>query len=399
MTDFNEQVAGEQILGSRDSQQDAFAAYTLPSSSDTMETALLLLADGMGGHAGGELASTTVMENFSDYYMQATGNIVEKLQESLALTTEKLATVSKDNIALRKMGTTLIAVVVFADSIQWLSVGDSPLWLFRQGVLTRLNEDHSMVPMLEDLVEIGRMTAEEAAEAPNRHVLRSIVNNEPSKMVDVCQTPYGLESGDLLLLASDGLETLSDAQIVEVLNQGHNNPIKDIVDQLLSQVSAAEKKNQDNSTLLIYRHPDRVKQVVPTLKATASQTGPMAPPKIRAQGSSQSLVPKLLIILLLCGVAVLTFFYLGTSKNTVLFRGKTQPPVFASDKEEKIKKYAKDPRLNSVVKEIKIPLKKQEDPPLPVLKPAQLPEKPARFTSKTPIKPVPADSPKDIHND
>ena len=89
-----------------------------------------------------------------------------------------------------------------------MSVGDSPLLLFRRGEIALLNEDHSLAPELDRLAKIGRITAEQAKTDPRRHMLRSAVTGEELDLVDVSRKPLVLEAGDYVILASDGVQTL-----------------------------------------------------------------------------------------------------------------------------------------------------------------------------------------------
>ena len=94
------------------------------------------------------------------------------------------------------MGSTVVVAVISRDGIDWISVGDSPLWLFRDGRLRRLNADHSMAPVLASLVAAGRMTAEQAATDSNRHALRSAVMGEEIHLVDVSSQPVAVRKTD-----------------------------------------------------------------------------------------------------------------------------------------------------------------------------------------------------------
>ena len=156
------------------------------------------------------------------------------------------------NPGLAGMGSTLVAAVVSPQGLNWISVGDSPLWLFRKGALERLNADHSMAPVLADLVSTGRMTEEEAARDPNRHSLRSAVTGEDIHLVDVSPQPVPVEKGDRLLLASDGLMTLGDREIAGILAETQNAPLEEGAAALIEAVEAADNPRQDNTTLLLY---------------------------------------------------------------------------------------------------------------------------------------------------
>ena len=150
------------------------------------------------------------------------------------------------------MGSTLVAAVISPRGLEWISVGDSPMWLFREGRLRRLNADHSMASVFEDLVVAGRMTAEEAATDPKRHALRSAVMGDEIHLLDVSSQPVAVKKGDRLLLASDGLMTLDDGEIARILQHTRNAPLEDSARALIQAIEAAEHPHQDNATVLLY---------------------------------------------------------------------------------------------------------------------------------------------------
>ena len=115
-----------------------------------------------------------------------------------------------------------------------------------------LNADHSMAPFLADLVATGRMTEEEAARDPSRHSLRSAVMGDDIHLIDVSSQPVAVRKGDRLLLASDGLMTLSDQEIAEILRKTQDAPLEDSAAALIQAVEAAEHPYQDNTTVLLY---------------------------------------------------------------------------------------------------------------------------------------------------
>ena len=150
------------------------------------------------------------------------------------------------------MGSTVVAAVVSQHGLDWISVGDSPLWLFRDGKLRRLNADHSMAPVLANLVAVGRMTEEEAATDPKRHALRSAVMGDEIHMIDVSSQPVAIRKSDRLLLASDGLMTLEDEEIAHILQNMQDATLSEAADALIQAVEEAGHPNQDNTTVLLY---------------------------------------------------------------------------------------------------------------------------------------------------
>ena len=250
-------VAGAQIQGGRDYQEDDFSIRLLtdgdtPAQEDRL---LLVLADGMGGHAGGAVASKTVVEAFQDAFHHAADSIEDRFNAGVGAANGAVKEKQEADPNLAEMGATLIAAVVIGSALYWVSVGDSLLWVFRDGRLHRLNADHSMRPVLQDLVELGRMTEEEALADPRANQLRSVIYGDAIPLIDVNADGFGLQSGDLVVLASDGLETLPDEALAEVIQAGAGDA-EGVVQALLDAIASAGRPGQDNTTVLVYRVGD-----------------------------------------------------------------------------------------------------------------------------------------------
>lgn len=248
-----DRIAALQSQGMRDYQEDEFGILDdLNTASSEGEHTLLVVADGMGGHVAGANASSIVTESFIDTYQQAEGSIASRLKTALHYSNDCIAKATDGNQDMQGMGTTLLAAVVSECGLEWISVGDSPLWLYRGGTLKRVNDDHSMAPVLVEMVAAGRMTEEEAAVDPNRNALRSAVMGTKLNLVDYSSTPMMLQEKDLLLLASDGVMTLAETQIAGIIKKNYENSNEEIVARIMSAVTDEQKPNQDNITLLIY---------------------------------------------------------------------------------------------------------------------------------------------------
>ena len=103
--------------------------------------------------------------------------------------------------------------------VEWVSVGDSPLFLLRRGEILLLNEDHSLAPEIDKLAAAGKMTWEDAKADPRRHFLRSALTGADIDLIDRSRRPLALEPGDVVILASDGIHTLSEPDILRVVNE------------------------------------------------------------------------------------------------------------------------------------------------------------------------------------
>ena len=242
--------AGYKIRGGRDYQEDAFLIKS--GREGDGDRLLLLLADGMGGHVGGARASELAVATFAAHFEQAEGAIGGRLRAALEAANTAIAEAVAADPRLSGMGCTVVACLVTGDQAHWISVGDSWLWCLRNGALTRLNADHSMRPLLENMVELGRMTQAEVEEDPRLGQLRSVVNSEELTLVDQNKQPFALQPEDRLLLASDGIEALGAAAIAN-LAASRADPAAS-VSALLDAVEDLKRPGQDNTTVVVYRH-------------------------------------------------------------------------------------------------------------------------------------------------
>lgn len=213
---------------------------------------VLLVADGMGGHAGGATASRTAIKAFGAAFRDTRGAISERLEDSLRSANRSVAIAAGEHPYLAGMGTTLVSAhITDGRFLRWLSVGDSPMWRLSNGKLMRLNRDHSMTPLLRQLVELGYMTPGEAAMDRRNHRLRSVVMGADIPLIDLQDDAVKLEPGDVLIVASDGIETLGENEIAAVAVANATSPAA-MVTALLGAVRAKRMPRQDNATVVVY---------------------------------------------------------------------------------------------------------------------------------------------------
>lgn len=248
------QVAIRASQGARSYQEDAATVWLPPddAAGAAEPTRLLaILADGMGGHAGGAIASDAVCTNFEAQYIEQQGSARQRLRAALSAANGAISGLVALQPQLRGMGSTLIGVAFHDGHASWVSVGDSPLYLYRRGEMARLNEDHSMAPVLDKLVASGRMTVEEAEDDPRRHMLRSAVVGEDLDLVDLSQTPWALQGGDVVVLASDGIHSIDDHEIARIIAAYRKEGADATADALLTAVKDAGVPHQDNVTVVV----------------------------------------------------------------------------------------------------------------------------------------------------
>ena len=243
--------AGRQIRGNRARQEDAYAFSEIVGSDGRVQGLLAVVADGLGGHPSGERASELALETFIEEFHAGAKCLHERLLRGATAANEAIARALDPARGLHGMGTTLVAVAVTRDGVEWISIGDSPLYLWRNGKLRRLNADHSFRPLLRDLIESGKLTEEKAAKHPHRNLLRSALTGDPIELIDSPDAPLALQNGDRILAATDGVQTLTDDEIARIVSSTREVSAAGTVSGILRAVLCAGKPKQDNTTVAI----------------------------------------------------------------------------------------------------------------------------------------------------
>jgi protein phosphatase len=214
---------------------------------------LFAVADGMGGHAAGEVASTLALETVKQSLIEQRLTLQEKVGEGCAIEPylAEILTAANDKILLAGgngtecvgMGTTL--TLLFAVSGQaWIGhIGDSRAYLLRQGRLEMLTEDHTLV---SQLARSGQISEEEKKSHPQRHILTQALGTEHAPSYDIQK--FLLQAGDLFLLCTDGLYGLVDDEELLFELQAADPP-EVILERLVEQ--ANERGGIDNITAIL----------------------------------------------------------------------------------------------------------------------------------------------------
>lgn len=196
--------------------EDAFLVEPPGSAHVRARGQLLVVADGMGGHAAGEVASAiTVQAVRSAYYLNPSGSIVDSLADAISAASGAIVEAAHADVERSGMGSTVVAAVVHGSSLVVAHVGDSRAYLVRYGRASRLTRDHSWV---EGQVDAGVLTADEADQHPDRNILLRALGRRTDVEVDAA--PYELAPGDVLVLCSDGLtNVVGDAELATIASQ------------------------------------------------------------------------------------------------------------------------------------------------------------------------------------
>jgi len=200
----------------RDSNEDS-GRHVSPADAETLASRgrLTIIADGMGGHASGEVASQMAVEIISERYYSDRGSSPQAaLKGAVEAANSEIYSASTADVSLAGMGTTLVALVLMGDRAFSAHVGDSRLYRMRGQKLELLTIDHSQVM---EMVQHGIITMEQARNHDDKNVILRAVGTQPEIEVEVSSI-FALEPGDTFVLCSDGLnDMLEDSEIESIL--------------------------------------------------------------------------------------------------------------------------------------------------------------------------------------
>ena len=229
------------------SENQDFGTYTTASEESVSHPGgrLLIVADGMGGHRGGATASRLAGETVKMQYLDSeTSDIPTALRQSLSRANARIFSEAQSNPELRGMGTTT-SVLAVRDHHGWLAhVGDSRIYLVRNGTIQQLTDDHSLVATM---VREGLLTSQEAETHPRRNVLQRSMGVAEDVEIDV-RGPFELREGDTFILCSDGLHGVVKEQELQEIAAG---TIEEAADEFLRR--ALERGAPDNVTVIVAR--------------------------------------------------------------------------------------------------------------------------------------------------
>ncbi|MGB9847130.1 MAG: Stp1/IreP family PP2C-type Ser/Thr phosphatase [Desulfotomaculales bacterium] len=181
------------------------------------EAGFFAVADGMGGHRAGEVASRLALESLDNYlcsFLEGSVDIESVLRQGVHEANRSVYETSLKNPGFRGMGTTLSCVVIKKNDLFLAHVGDSRIYLWREGDLARLTEDHSVV---QEMIKKGRLTEGQAKEHPYRHVLTRALGTSPLVKIDTAR--ISLCARDVILICTDGLSGLvEDAELNGIIS-------------------------------------------------------------------------------------------------------------------------------------------------------------------------------------
>ena len=242
-----EKICGATDVGKlREGNEDYF--MVIPEKN------LYIVADGMGGHNAGEVASLTAVEEVdgyltSEFLSQISDNgkkIEDEMTKSLLAAHHKVIELANGRQEFRGMGCTIVAALIDGNSLHLLHVGDARAYVGNDSGINLLTTDHSTVMKL---VKAGKMTMEEARTSPIKSELTQAIGASISIVPEY--NHYPLQDGDKILLCSDGLwDMLPDEEIYKILKQ--KKPAKALCEELIN--AANDAGGNDNITVVTIEH-------------------------------------------------------------------------------------------------------------------------------------------------
>ena len=210
---------------------------------------LAVLADGMGGHLAGEVASAMAIDLVNQFFENAAQrsgrlNYNDIVSDSITLANSAIYELSQTKPECAGMGSTVVVAYFDGKKVFVGHVGDSRLYRYRDGQLGQVTEDHSLV---QELVSRGLLSKDEAIESTNKNLVTRALGIEESVKVDVCEEEW--KKGDIYLLCSDGLNDVLRDQNIEEILASHTDSMERALDKLIKTVN--ENGGPDNVSIIL----------------------------------------------------------------------------------------------------------------------------------------------------
>ena len=237
-------------------------AYYVPEENESLR--IYMLADGMGGYNGGEIASKLAIESARKYLTNNFSsiphdriNIEELIRSSMEYANMVVFEKSKEVPELEGMGTTVCVTLLRGDELWYAHVGDSRIYIYEpDSGLHLLTKDHSMV---QGMVDQGILSEEEARVHPNRNRLVRVLGSREEVEPDVCQAPFRMREGMQLLLCSDGLSSYVPEEAVSRC-MSENKSVREKCEELVALAGKAGGEDNVTVQLLLFHTAEAVLQ-------------------------------------------------------------------------------------------------------------------------------------------
>lgn len=215
---------------------------------------LAVVADGMGGHQAGDVASQMAVDIICDSLKELTENstpneLQQRLNEAIQLANEQILTYAQEHEECRGMGTTVVIALMNSQLGVLAHIGDSRIYRYSEGILQQITSDHTLV---NELLRSHQITKDEAANHPRRNILTRALGTDKKVKADFSVLHW--ENGDMLMLCSDGLSGKIGGETMETVLA--NGSLKEMADNLIEQ--ALKAGGEDNITVVLLRNHSEV---------------------------------------------------------------------------------------------------------------------------------------------
>jgi serine/threonine protein phosphatase PrpC len=222
---------------------------------------LFLVADGIGGHASGEIASKMAISDIEEFVIRSRVEDItwpipyrkelsleqNRLLAAATLANQKIRGLVSQNPSMKGMGTTLVGCIIEGNLLAVINIGDSRIYRIRDDHIEQITKDHTVAGVME---RMGLLTKEEASYNPQKHILTSALGIEPLKNIKVDLFPAEICTKDLFLLCSDGLyDMLGEEEIVEAIKSFKGKSLEKAGHTLIERANLAGGK--DNITIIL----------------------------------------------------------------------------------------------------------------------------------------------------
>ena len=334
----------EGMTGKHNEDSYGFFAWQI---DDQQDLHLAIVADGIGGQAAGERASSLAVQTIREFFtaQKDVKDLPAKMAESIRRANEALVAASQTNENLRGMGTTIVMVGIVDDRLYTAYVGDSRIYLLRGGRLQQLTVDHTWA---QEAIEAGLLTRAEAKTHPNRNVIKRYLGGVqgvevdhrlvlgPSQTGDDAIRNQGarLRPGDVLLLNSDGLSDMVDDGVIQTALENRQT-LQSAVDIMIEKANEAGGK--DNITIVAVGIPgaDGIVPIEKAPAAAAPATIESAPRQALAGTSRARALPWALVgilgLLLILVLGAVAAYFIWDGSPDEQEGTATQPAAAATD--------------------------------------------------------------------
>jgi|AntRauTorcE11897_2_1112592.scaffolds.fasta_scaffold03104_3 protein phosphatase len=203
---------------------------------------ILAVADGMGGHNAGEVASSIAIESIKNYSFNFNDNIMKQIEYVINNANKDIFAYSKEDVELKEMGTTLTLTIIKDDTLYFGHVGDSRIYLYDE-MLKQVTTDHSLV---NNLIKNKSIDPDEAFNHPQKNIITQALGID--KDLEIQSDKLDIKSNNIVMLCTDGLTDMIRFKNIEKVFQNYDN-VKDMIEALGEK--ALQNGGQDNITIIM----------------------------------------------------------------------------------------------------------------------------------------------------